>query len=459
MKPLSFKNKIAFYYIITTAILVFVVFFSIYTIVKNNVNAHLNNDILKEVKNHLNEITIKEGKFYLIHFEEWKEREHNTVDVNPVFIEFLNQDKQLIAKSPNLKKHKLVFDATKPDNDLFDAELVHAKIRQIQVPILEKGTTIGYLVIAMSLEGTLVVLNDLSHILIVSYPVILLVLFLIARLIAGRSIQPINAIIKTSDKITKDNLSARIPLPHNKDELFVLSDTINNLLNRIENAVEREKQFTSDASHELRTPLTVIKGTLEVLVRKPRTEAEYHEKIKYCIAEVNRLNQLVDQLLLLARFENQKQSIHIQQLDLLPVIEEIVNRKNAESQLDRLKINIQTTVPTLVQSDGYLLSIILNNIISNALKYSNKDQNVLVEIHSINQKIECHIIDSGIGIPPADLEKVFQPFFRAKNHDGSTNKGIGLGLSIVKRLSDLLRIAIVVESIENKGTIIKLRFN
>ncbi|MCW2120039.1 sensor histidine kinase [Flavobacterium sp. 7A] len=458
MKPLSFKNKIAFYYIITTAILVFVVFFSIYTIVKTNVNAHLNNDILKEVKNHLNEITIKNGRYYLIHLEEWTEREHNTVDVNPVFIEFLNQDKQLLAKSPNLKKHKLVFNTNKPDNDLFDAELVRAKIRQIQVPILEGQRTIGYLVIAMSLEGTSVVLNDLSHILIVSYPLILLVLFLIARLIAGRSIQPINAIIKTSDKITKDNLSARIPLPHTKDELFVLSDTINNLLNRIENAVDREKQFTSDASHELRTPLTVIKGTLEVLVRKPRTEAEYYDKIKYCINEVNRLNRLVDELLLLARFEDQKQSIIIQPLNLLPVVEDIVNRKNRESQSSRLRIKNYTTTPATIASDAYLLSIILNNIISNALKYSHTNQEVVIEIHSINQKIECHIIDSGIGIPPADLDKVFHPFYRAKNHNDITSKGIGLGLSIVKRLSDLLPLTLIVKSIENKGTVVKLLF-
>ncbi|AWG22450.1 two-component sensor histidine kinase [Flavobacterium faecale] len=458
MKPLSFKNKIAFYYLISTAILIFVVFFFIYTIVKQNVNSHLNNDILKEVKNHLNEISIKDGKFHLIHFEEWKEREHNTVDVNPVFIEFLDKDKKLITKSPNLKKHQLVFDNAKADTELFDAILVKAKIRQIQVPIVEKDAIIGYLVIAMSLEGTLVVLNDLSHILIVSYPLILLVLFLIARFIAGRSIQPINAIIRTSDKITKDNLSSRIPLPVNKDELFVLSDTINNLLNRIENAIAREKQFTSDASHELRTPLTVIKGTLEVLIRKERTEAEYHEKINYVISEVNRLNHLVDQLLLLARFEHQKQSVNIQSFDLRLVVKEIANRKNIENQNSRIQVRPGGSEASIIASDAYLLGIILNNILSNALKYSDSYSEVCIEIHSINQKIECHIIDLGIGMLAPDLEKIFQPFYRINNDAQTANKGIGLGLSIVKRLSDLLQINIMVESVENEGTVVKLIF-
>ncbi|MCG9792592.1 sensor histidine kinase [Flavobacterium algicola] len=458
MKPLSFKNKIAFYYIVTTAILIFVVFFSIYTIVKTNVNAHLNNDILKEVKNHLNEITIKDGHYKLIHLEEWKEREHNTVDVNPVFIEFLDRNKQLIEKSPNLKKHTLAFNDQKVAYELFDATIVKAKIRQIQVPILEGEQIIGYLVIAMSLESTSIVLNDMADILTVSYPLILLVLFLIARLIAGRSIQPINAIIKTSDKITRNNLSARIPLPQNKDELYILSDTINNLLNRIENAVDREKQFTSDASHELRTPLTIIKGTLEVLVRKPRTELEYHDKIKYCINEVNRLNQLVDQLLLLARFEDQKQSIVIKSFDLVSELIEIVERKNQENQSIRLQIKNFTQGPVIINSDDYLLSIILNNLISNALKYSNVEMPVCIEIHAVDQKIECHVIDQGIGISSTDMEKVFNPFYRSKNQFDKGIKGTGLGLSIVKRLSELLNIAIAIESIENKGSRFILKF-
>lgn len=93
----------------------------------------------------------------------------------------------------------------------------------------------------------------------ISIPLILIVLFLIAWFFAWRNIQPVSTIIETSSQITKDNLKTRIPQPQNKDELFVLSENINNLLNRIENAVDKEKQFTSDASHELRTPLAVRK--------------------------------------------------------------------------------------------------------------------------------------------------------------------------------------------------------
>ena len=103
-------------------------------------------------------------------------------------------------------------------------------------------------------------LQHLKNVLLVIFPVIILLLFFIARFFAGRSIRPVNSIIETSSQITQDNLQMRISLPSNKDELYILSQNINHLLDRIEHAIEREKQFTSDASHELRTPLNAING-------------------------------------------------------------------------------------------------------------------------------------------------------------------------------------------------------
>jgi len=197
------------------------------------------------------------------------------------------------------------------------------------------------------------VLNNLFVILVVAYPLILLVLFLIARFIAGKSIKPISAIIETSKVITKDNLTSRIPLPQNKDELYLLSQTINNLLDRVENAIEREKQFSSDASHELRTPLAVIKGTLEVLVRKPRNIEEYKEKIEFCVNEVNRLNHLVDELLLLARFENQKQTLKLERVSLNAVFLDVISRNStliSENKLIMLPILKPIIMSTLIHT-------------------------------------------------------------------------------------------------------------
>ena len=452
MQQLSFKNRIASHYIITTALLIFVVFFVIYSIVKLSVYNHLNTDIAKEVKNHLNEIGIKNNTFYLMHAREWEEREHNTVDVNPVFIQFLDKNGDVIEKSPNLKNEVLYFNKDIPNNELFDTKILGNKIRQIQVPIFEGSKIIGYLIIAMSLEGALIVLQNLEEILIIAYPLILIVLFFIARFIAGRSIKPISSIIKTSNIITKDNLTSRIPLPQNKDELFVLSQTINNLLDRIETAIEREKQFTSDASHELRTPLTVIKGTLEVLIRKPRNPAEYEEKINFCVKEVNRLNHLVDQLLLLARFENQTQTLKLENVYLNALFLDTIARYSSSIQAKKINVSTEFSQDFYLKTDNYLFSIIINNLISNAVKYSNSNDDLTIKIVNNGAKVECHIIDSGIGIPAEDLERIFNPFYRSKSSDHPEIKGTGLGLSIVKKLCSLLGITISITSQEDVGT-------
>jgi len=456
MPQLSFKNRIASHYIITTALLIFVVFFIIYSIVKFSVYSHVNTDISFEVEKHLTEIEVVDTSFHLIHEEEWKEREHNTLDVNPVFIQFIDKKGVVIEKSPNLKKQTLTYFAEKVDNEVFDTKLETNTIRQIQVPIYQKTKVIGYILVAMSLEDASLVLNNLSEVLMIAYPLILILLFFIARFIAGRSIKPISAIINTSNIITKDNLTSRIPMPQNRDELFVLSQTINNLLDRIETAVEREKQFTSDASHELRTPLTVIKGTLEVLIRKPRDAAEYEEKINFCVKEVNRLNHLVDQLLLLARFENQKQTLKIEKVYLNAIFLDIIARSSSTIQSKKINVTAEFSQDYFIETDSYLFSIIINNLISNALKYSNSDDSLTIKIVSNGAKIECHIIDSGIGIPSEDLERIFNQFYRSKSSDHPEIKGTGLGLSIVRRLCSLLNITVAITSQENKGTTVIL---
>jgi signal transduction histidine kinase len=362
----------------------------------------------------------------------------------------------VIEKSPNLKKSTLIFDKENAENKLFDTKLADNAIRQIQVPIYQKTKILGYIIIAMSLEDATMVLDNLSEVLIIAYPVILILLFFIARFFAGRSIKPISSIITTSNIITKDNLSSRIPLPQNRDELFVLSQTINNLLDRIETAVEREKQFTSDASHELRTPLTVIKGTLEVLIRKPRDHAEYEEKINFCVTEVNRLNHLVDQLLLLARFENQKQTLKTEKVYLNALFLDTIARYSTVIQSKKITVSTEFSQDYYLETDNYLFSIVINNLISNALKYSNQNGNLTVTIKTIGSKIECHITDSGIGIPAEDLEKIFNQFYRSKSTNHPEIKGTGLGLSIVKRLCSLLNIDIAISSEENNGTTVIL---
>ncbi|MDR2947747.1 MAG: HAMP domain-containing histidine kinase [Prevotella sp.] len=457
MQNFSFRNRIALNYIITTALLIGFVFVTIYLVVEFSVSGHLNEDLQREVDRHSQEVEVKDGKIALKRHKEWMEREHNTVGVDPVFIEFLDIDGNLIDKSPNLKESHLLYDSTQKDNVFFNGELAEKRIRQVQVPILdENGKRVGHLLVAVAREGSEVVLETLRHIMLITFPVILIILFFVARFIAGRSIKPINEIINTSNKITRDNLTERIPLPHNKDELYILSDTINQLLDRIEKAIEREKSFTSYASHEFRTPLAVLKGTLEVLIRKPRQQEEYEKKVRYCVKEIDRLNHLVDELLILTRYENQKQTLKPEDINIKQTIDEII--KFFSENIQQKNIHIKTDIlpeNILLKTDVYLLSTIINNILSNAIKYSHQDGEIEIKVKEQDKYIFCEIKDNGIGIPEKDKGKIFDKFYRSTDH--ADIKGFGLGLSIVKRFCSLLNIQIELFSKEGDGTTVKLK--
>jgi len=459
MFSLSYKNRIAFNYILSTGLLISIVFFVIYQMIDFSVNTHINDDIQTEVEKHLEEIEIDRNNTYLIQVDQWRAREHNTVNVNPVFIQFLDIDDKLIDKSPNLKALQLKLYNYKLDNQFIDTYLNNKPIRQTQVPLYDGKKIVGHLFVAMSLDDSTMILTNLRNTLLIAFPIIIIVLFLIARLIAGRSIKPVTIITETSSRITKDNLKDRIELPQNKDELYVLSKTINDLLNRIENAVEREKQFTSDASHELRTPLTVLKGTLEVLIRKPRNQSEYEDKINFCITEVNRLNNLVDQLLLLARFENQKQSLKIEKVYLNALLLDILTLYSEKIKTKKIIVKHSFTDDFYINSDAYLVSIIISNIISNAIKYSNDNAEITIDISQVNSLTICSISDKGIGIAQSDLDKIFNPFYRSNATNHPEIKGSGLGLSIVKRITQLLDVKFEIQSEVNKGTTFILSFN
>ncbi|WP_396191415.1 sensor histidine kinase [Flavobacterium sp.] len=451
MFKFSFKNRIAFNYILSTALLIAFVFIIIYQVICFSVNEHINEEIYEELEKHLDDVEIDSNETYLIQVDQWKAREHNTINVNPVFVQFYDNNKKLIDKSPNLKSTNLILSNDSNNNKYIESTLNGIPIRQIQTAIINNDKIVGYVVVAMSLSDIEIVLI-LKNILLISYPFILIVLFLIARFFAGRSIKPVTNIIKTSSLITKDNLNSRIDLPHNKDELYVLSKTINDLLDRIEDAIEREKQFTSDASHELRTPLAVIKGTLEVLVRKPREKQEYEEKINFCVNEVDRLNNLVDELLLLARFENQKQNNKIENVYLNAIILDSLSRYSEKIKVNNLTITSHFNQEYYIQSDYYLISIIVGNLVSNAIKYSNENGKVEINLEKKDSRTILTISNTGHGIHEKDLDKIFNSFYRADNSNNPDIKGTGLGLSIVKRLCDLLSITIEISSTETKGT-------
>jgi two-component system heavy metal sensor histidine kinase CusS len=455
---LSFKNRIAFYYMLATATVIAIVFCIIYFVVQTAVYHELDSDLAYEAHKHTKEIKLVNDSIIFINKAEWEEREHREVQVNPVFIQIVNDVGQLMDKSPNLKERFLMFDANKKTDTHFDTRLNEKTIRQVQIPIEQNGVLKGYILTAISQEAAIFVLRSLKNTLLLLFPIVLSGLFFITRFLAGRSIIPVQNITQKADSITRNNLNERIDLPLNKDEIYSLTSSINELLDRIQKAMEREKQFTADASHQLRTPLAVLKGTLEVLVRKPRTASEYKEKINFSIKEIDRISEIVNQLLTLARFNKSDQSVSIREIDLHIAIDDVLHRFKEPLNNNNLSVDLKATKPAIITSDPYYVDLILENIISNAVKYSHQGGKIEIAILPKGKRMVCIIRDNGPGIKSENLNDIFLPFFRSDELAHKDIRGNGLGLSIVKKASEMIHSEVNVESQINKGTRFTISF-
>ncbi len=331
------------------------------------------------------------------------------------------------------------------------------RIRQLQIPVVDEGKLVGYIITAISIENALQLLTTLKQLLLVIFPVVLLLLFGVTRWLAGKSIEPVKTILETTNRITETSLNERIPLPEQRDELHQLTSSINQLLTRIESAMEREKQFTADASHELRTPLSVLRGTLEVLLRKPRTAEEYVEKIGLSINEIDRMHHIVEQLLTLARFDHPSRSPVYIGVTLKEFIEDLIQRQQKSWSDRQSNITVSCPAELQLQTDPGLLEVILDNLLSNAVKYSPAGSLIQIDVKS-QPSVSIRIIDHGVGIRQDDLDRIFQPFYRSDALNHKTIKGTGLGLSLVQKACDQLSIDLTVESELNKGSVFTLTF-
>lgn len=454
---LRFKNRIAYFNTLAAALITLLVFAVIYVVVLKTGYAHLDSDILAERDEVINNLDWHRDTIIINKMPEWDEAEHNKIEVNPTFLQIVDLSGRVVFHSKNLLTDRFPYHPGIQQHFFYNDELSQQKIRLGQFPIFnEDNKVIGQLTIAISRQESYIMLHNLIWVLILAFPVVLIVLYLASSLAAARAIAPVHQLIRTASGISDATLGTRLDLPPRKDELYELTETINALLSRIEISLIRQKQFTSDASHEIRTPLAAIRGTLEVLGRKTRDPQVYQEKIKEVIHQVDRLDALLDQLLQLARLESETTTAQLETLQPAMVIASLQDHWQSTSLERGITILIQAEDPTTVEADKMFLEIILDNLVSNAIKYGRPNGHVWITWNGPKRTIA--IRDDGDGIPPQHLPHIFDRFYRVDASRSSSIKGIGLGLSIVKKLADLQQISIEATSQEGIGTTFTLTF-
>ena len=440
---LSFKKRIALFNTMAVAITTAIVFIVIYAVAHFSSFRHLDNDILLEKEEILNSLDWKNDSIIINKMPEWEEAEHKKVEVNPTFIQIVDKEDKLVFKSANLQTNNFLYNPNNKREYFYNTRIYDQRLRIGQFPVKnDEGKIIGHLTVGVSQQESYYVLNNLLFTLCIIFPVVLLVMYIVIYLTALKAIAPVNQLIQTASGITDSNISTRLPLPANEDELFQLAKTINELLNRIENSIQQQKQFTADASHEIRTPLSAIRGTLEILLRKKREPEQYEEKIKEVIGQTDRLNYLLDQLLQMARM--QSGSIKKEMVCLHSLV--IETAKKWEKQMAERSVRLRISVPenSTVYADSFLMAIIMDNLFSNAIKYGAINGNISCDWDGSNKIFS--ITNEGPGIPEQQIPFLFNRFYRTDDSRSSQIPGSGLGLAIVKQLSDLQHINITVQS-------------
>lgn len=220
----------------------------------------------------------------------------------------------------------------------------------------------------------------------------------------------------------------------------------------IKQAHEQQKQFVSDASHELRTPLTIMLGELEVTLQKQRSNKNYQQILLSNKEELNRLSTLVENLLFLAREDQNKNSLQFVMVDITDVISSVIAHLNSEIKKKKLKVNFQPPEENItVDGSASLLTQLFFNLIDNAIKYTPAKGLITVSLVKKNKIIEIAIKDTGIGIASNIQEKIFERFYRVDS-SRSLSKGYGLGLPICKVIVKRHQGNLVLHSVEGKGS-------
>ena len=312
-----------------------------------------------------------------------------------------------------------------------------SRLRLVTVPIMVGGRMLGIVQVGSPLEGIEEALSQLLLILVVAVPLVLVVASLGGSFLANKALKPVDEITKTAKRIGSGDLSQRIHLEEFlDDEIGRLASTFNEMIGKLERSFLQIKRFTADASHELKTPLTVLKGEIEVGLKRDRAVEEYKRILSSCLEEVDHMSRIVDDLLTLARADMGALELRRERVDLGEVAEDVWRSLQRMAEEKGLKFSLARDGEVPVWGDRDRLRQLVVNLVDNALKYTPSGGEVVLKVGRQDALALLSVKDTGEGIPPEDQERVFERFYRVDKARSREKGGTGLGLSICKWIAE-----------------------
>lgn len=334
-------------------------------------------------------------------------------------------------------------------------------VRYTVQPVTNAGEDIGAILIAAPLTSSSFDPRVLLRAMLVVSPIIVLCAIAMAYWLSGNALNPVRGLMDEVDAI-KDgrSLHRRLAVPLSNDEIARLALTVNGMLARLEQSFESLHRFTADASHELKTPMMVLRAGVERALTHPETPAEIMPALDETLEQLNRMSEMVENLLTLARADEGRAPLSVESVDLRTIVEDVA--ETAGLLADGQGVSVAFDVPAdpvMLDVDTHRIRELALNLASNAVKYTPRGGAVSLQLSDQLSDVQLQVQDSGIGIAPGDLPHIFDRFWRADPARSRTGDrpGVGLGLAITKWIAEAHGGSISVESRPGRGTVFTVR--
>lgn len=302
--------------------------------------------------------------------------------------------------------------------------------RLLAVPVDARGQKL-VVVVGTSTEARNESLTDLAQLLLIGGPVALILASLAAYGVAAAALKPVEAMRSQAAEISAAKPNKRLPVPPTHDEVARLGTTLNEMLERLGEALEHERAFVADASHELRTPLAILRTELELALEEGRTREELQAAVSSAAEETDRLTQLSEDLLTIAQTERGDLPLRLSSVTLTEVLDGVARRFARRAAGAGRTIEVSASTAPAINADRLRLDQAIGSMVDNALRYGAGP--IDLEAGAVDGSVEIHVADRGGGFPLDFLDQAFERFSRASSSQRAS--GSGLGLSIVRTVA------------------------
>src|SRR3954451_1914204 len=338
---------------------------------------------------------------------------------------------------------------------------LNGSVRYLLIPVDSAGPAVGGLLVATPLRQASFGPTDLLRSMLFIAPVILLGAVLVGYWLAGTSLRPVQGIMDEVEAISDGtSLHRRLAVPLSGDEISRLAATVNGMLARLERSFSSLHRFTADASHELKTPLMVLRAGVERALIHPGTPPEMLQSLDETLAQINQMTEMVENLLTLARADEGRAPLSVEESDLREVVADVAETAGMlGEQAQVTAVHSMPDTPVRLAVDRHRIREMLLNMVTNAIKYTPPEGTVALSLEQDDGAVTFTVRDSGIGIAAGDLPHIFDRFWRADQARSRSGErpGTGLGLSITKWIAEAHGGSITVQSRPGRGSAFTVR--